>query len=154
MWSIGIMIVTEKIEVLGEISVLVSLYLPHTPQGLRQHTVSRLYRVFQEQLSITCEAIVSVTLSTQRKCVCTRVLFRTVSEIELFDCTVVKPLIRKIHYVLFNIVCTVHRIAMGRRTNKMHKFLQIIFIFPIFLLALYVSDEPHVHHQKRCLLTF
>jgi hypothetical protein len=33
--------------------------------------------------------------------VCTCVLFRTVSEIQLFHCTVPKLLIRKRHYVLF-----------------------------------------------------
>jgi hypothetical protein len=31
-------------------------------------------------------------------------------------------------------------IEMGRKTNKMHEFLQIIFIFPRFLFALRVSD--------------
>ena len=44
--------------------------------------------------------------------------------------------------IQFNIVCTVHHIALCRRTNKMHKFLQTIFIFPMFLLVLNVSEEP------------
>ena len=42
--------------------------------------------------------------------------------------------------------------TMCRRTNKMHKFWQIIFIFPMFLLAVHVSDELPVHHQEHCLL--
>jgi hypothetical protein len=36
-----------------------------------------------------------------KQCICTCVLFRTVSEIELFHCTVAKLLIRKRYYVLF-----------------------------------------------------
>jgi hypothetical protein len=39
----------------------------------------------------------------QRKCICTCVLFRAVSEIELFHCMVPKLLIRKSYYVLFPI---------------------------------------------------
>jgi hypothetical protein len=35
------------------------------------------------------------------QCICTCVLFRTVSEIELFHCTVPKLLIRKRYYVMF-----------------------------------------------------
>jgi hypothetical protein len=38
--------------------------------------------------------------STQ-KCICTCVVFRTVSEIQLFHCTVPELLIRKRYYVLF-----------------------------------------------------
>jgi hypothetical protein len=36
----------------------------------------------------------------QKKCICTCVLFRTASMIELFHCTVSKLLIRKRYYVL------------------------------------------------------
>jgi hypothetical protein len=36
-----------------------------------------------------------------KKCICTYVVFRTVSEIELFHCTVPKLLIRKRYYILF-----------------------------------------------------
>jgi hypothetical protein len=36
-----------------------------------------------------------------KRCICICVLFRTVSEVELFHCTVPKLLIRKIYYVLF-----------------------------------------------------
>jgi hypothetical protein len=58
-----------------------------------------MYRVYQEERSILWEVIVSVILS--KKVYSTRVLFRTVSEIELFHCTVPKLLIRKRYYVLF-----------------------------------------------------
>jgi hypothetical protein len=40
----------------------------------------------------------------KKKCICTCVLFRTVSEIEIFQCTVPKLLIRKRYYVLFLIL--------------------------------------------------
>ena len=43
-------------------------------------------------------------------------------------------------------------VLMCKRTNKMHKFLQIICIFPMFLFAVHVSDELHVHHQEHCLV--
>jgi hypothetical protein len=43
----------------------------------------------------------SIGHSKQKKCICTCVLFRKVSEIELFHCTVPKLLIRKRYYVLF-----------------------------------------------------
>jgi hypothetical protein len=62
-------------------------------------SVSRLYRVSQEERSVFWD-IVSVILS-KKKCIYTCVLFRTVSDIELFDCTVRKWLIRKRFYVLF-----------------------------------------------------
>ena len=42
--------------------------------------------------------------------------------------------------------------TLCRRTNEMHKFLQITFIFTMFLLAVHVSYEPLVHHQEHCLL--
>jgi hypothetical protein len=42
-----------------------------------------------------------ISHSTQKKCICTCVLFRTVSEIELFHCTVPKLLIKKKYYVMF-----------------------------------------------------
>jgi hypothetical protein len=51
--------------------------------------------------SILWEMIVSVILSTE---VGTCVLFRTVSEIETFHCTVTKLLIRKRYNVLFRIL--------------------------------------------------
>jgi hypothetical protein len=50
-------------------------------------------------MSIFWEVIVSVIL--RKSDVCTRVLFRTVSKIETFHCTVKKLLIRKLYYVLF-----------------------------------------------------
>jgi hypothetical protein len=43
----------------------------------------------------------SIGHSKQKKCICTCVLFQTVSEIELFHCTLPKLLIRKRYYVLF-----------------------------------------------------
>jgi hypothetical protein len=57
------------------------------------------YRVFQEERSIFWEVTVLVILT--KKCICTCVLFRTVSENELFHCTVPKLLLRKRYYVLF-----------------------------------------------------
>jgi hypothetical protein len=60
---------------------------------------AKLYRVSQKERSIFWEVIVSVILS--KKYVCTCVLFRTVSEIELFHCTVSMLLIRKRYYLLF-----------------------------------------------------
>ena len=44
-----------------------------------------IYRMSQEEMSIFCEVIVSLILS--KKCICTRVLLRKVSEIVLFHCT-------------------------------------------------------------------
>jgi hypothetical protein len=38
---------------------------------------------------------------SKQKCICTCVLFRTISEIELFHCTVPKLFIRERYYVLF-----------------------------------------------------
>jgi hypothetical protein len=57
------------------------------------------YRVSQEERSIFWEVIVWLILS--KKFICTCVLFRTVSDIELFHCTVPKLLIRKRYYVLY-----------------------------------------------------
>jgi uncharacterized membrane protein (DUF441 family) len=42
----------------------------------------------------------SIGYSKQKNCVCTCVLFRTVTEIELFHCTVAKLLIKR-YYLLF-----------------------------------------------------
>jgi hypothetical protein len=55
--------------------------------------------VSQEGKSTFWEVIVSVILNN--KCMCTCVLFRTVSGIELFHCTAPKFLIRKGYCVLF-----------------------------------------------------
>jgi len=46
------------------------------------------------------EIIVSVILNKKYACLCTSVLFRTVSEREIFHCTVAKLLIKR-YYVLF-----------------------------------------------------
>jgi hypothetical protein len=64
-------------------------------------TVTRPYRVSQEERSIFYEVTVSVIL--KKKFIWTCVFFRTVSEIELFECTLAKWLIRKRYYsyVLF-----------------------------------------------------
>jgi hypothetical protein len=61
-----------------------------------------LYRVFQEERSIFWEVIVLVIL--RKKSVWTCVLFRIVSEIKIFECTVAKWLIRNRDYVLFLIL--------------------------------------------------
>jgi hypothetical protein len=58
-----------------------------------------LYRMPQEERSTFWEVIVSVILSKNVYMTC--VLFRTVSERELFHCTVPKLLIRKRYYALF-----------------------------------------------------
>jgi hypothetical protein len=58
-----------------------------------------IYRMSQEERSVFWEVIVSVILS--KKCICTFVLFRTVSETELFHCTVHCTLYRRAtHHVL------------------------------------------------------
>ena len=61
-----------------------------------------LYRVSQEERSIFWEVIISVILS-KKNFIWTYVLFRTVSEIEPFECKTTKLLIRKRYYeyVLF-----------------------------------------------------
>jgi hypothetical protein len=58
-----------------------------------------VYSVPQEERSIFWEVIVSVILS--KKCISTCVLFRTVSEIELFHCTVPKWMTRQRYYIPF-----------------------------------------------------
>jgi hypothetical protein len=60
---------------------------------------SALYRVSQEERSIFWEIIISVI--RRKKFIWTCVLFRAVSLIKLFECTVVKLLTRKRYYVLF-----------------------------------------------------
>jgi hypothetical protein len=50
---------------------------------------SHIYRVFQEERTIFWEVIVSVILSKKLYKNSVSVLFRTVSEIEPFDCIVV-----------------------------------------------------------------
>jgi hypothetical protein len=58
-----------------------------------------IYRLSQEERLVFRKVIVSVILSKKRIYTC--ILFRTVSEVELFHCTVSKLLIRKRYYVLF-----------------------------------------------------
>jgi hypothetical protein len=58
-----------------------------------------VYRVSQKERPILWEVIVSAIL--RKKCIYTRVLFRTVSEVQLFHYTVAKLLIRKRYYVMF-----------------------------------------------------
>jgi hypothetical protein len=67
------------------------------------HIGMSVHRVSQEERSVFWEVIVSVILS--KKCTCTCVLFRTVSEIELFHCRVPKLFIRKI-FIVFIIQVT------------------------------------------------
>jgi hypothetical protein len=62
-------------------------------------TPTKVYRLSQNERSIFWEVIVLVILS--KNCIHTCALFQTVSEIELFHCTVPKLLIRKRHYVQF-----------------------------------------------------
>jgi hypothetical protein len=56
-------------------------------------------QVSLKETSILWEVIPSVIQA--KKCICTYVLFRTFSEIELFHCTVPKLLISERYYVLF-----------------------------------------------------
>jgi hypothetical protein len=64
-----------------------------------------MYKRSQEERTTLWKAILSAILSKKKKkevvYMCTRVLFRTVSEIELFHRTLPKLLIRKRYYVLF-----------------------------------------------------
>jgi hypothetical protein len=55
----------------------------------------------QEEGAISWEATGSIFLSKKCICICIYVLFRTVSVLELFHCTVAKLLIRKRYYILF-----------------------------------------------------
>jgi hypothetical protein len=67
------------------------------------------------------KVIGSVILS-KKKCICTCVLFRTVSEIELFHCTVPKLLIRNRYHVLFLLqvfnLLLLHRTLLGSVTRQ------------------------------------
>jgi hypothetical protein len=77
------------------------------------------YRVSQEGRSVFWEVIVSVIL--RKNCIYTCVQFRTVSEIELFHCTVPNLLLRKRYYVLFLIpVFTVHVTKLVQFTYKIY----------------------------------
>jgi hypothetical protein len=72
----------------------------------------KLYRVSQEQRSVFWEVIVSATLS--KKSVYVNVIFLTVSEVELFHCTVPKVLIRNILRTVSNsgIYCSSDRVYL------------------------------------------
>jgi hypothetical protein len=50
---------------------------------------------------------------SKQKIVYARVLFRTVSEIELFHCTVAKLLIRKIYRIFSNLMRTLFTVLEG-----------------------------------------
>jgi hypothetical protein len=67
---------------------IIPVSLPFTSSRiLHSFHHSAIYRVSQEERLVLWEVIVSVILI--KKCICTRVLLRTVSERELFHCTVV-----------------------------------------------------------------
>jgi hypothetical protein len=53
----------------------------------------------------------SIGHSKHKKCICTCVLFRTVSQVELFHCTIPKLLIRKRYYVLLLIPVFMKKLA-------------------------------------------
>jgi hypothetical protein len=89
-------------------------------------TVFAAYRVSQEERSILWEVIVSVILS--KNCICTCVLFWTVSEIELFHCTVPKLLIRKRYYKYISILVL-----------KCKLFLCFTLSFPHYLFRLHIA---------------
>jgi hypothetical protein len=93
------MILARKMEVLGENPLLVTLCLSDTPEGLRWHIFLSIQGVLGGKVSILGGH--SIGHSKQNKCICTRVLFRTVSERELINSTDAKWLIRKRYYVLF-----------------------------------------------------
>jgi hypothetical protein len=58
-----------------------------------------MHRMSQEERSIFWEVIASVILS--KEMYVQIILFRTVSEVEIFHCTFPKLLIRKRYYILF-----------------------------------------------------
>jgi hypothetical protein len=64
----------------------VEIKLPNYEYNRKQSSLGTLCRVSQEERSVLWEVIVSVILN--KSCIYTCVLFRTVSEIELFHCTV------------------------------------------------------------------
>jgi hypothetical protein len=65
----------------------------------------------QEERSVFGEVIAYVILS-KKESVCICALFQTVSDIELFHCTVPKLLIRKRYYVLFLIPVFTAQVTM------------------------------------------
>ena len=62
-------------------------------------SVLNVYRCPRRKVNIL--GLYSIVHSKAKKCICTRVLLREVSEIEVFHCTVAKFLIREGYYVLF-----------------------------------------------------
>jgi hypothetical protein len=80
-----------------------------------------MYKVSQDGRSIFWELIVSAIL--KKKWICTCVLFRTVSEIEIFHCTVSKLLIRKILRMVSNtgVYCQVTKLVQFTWYNTFSK---------------------------------
>jgi hypothetical protein len=78
-----------------------------------------VYRVSQEERTITWEIIISVTLS--KKCICTRicVLFRTVSVVEPFHCTVDKKEILFKWQSWYSLLSIIH-FRKFHRQHQMH----------------------------------
>ena len=72
-------------------------------QSVRGGNVRSIYRMFQEEMPIFWEVIFTVHSKAKKKIICTGFLLRTVSDIEVFHCTVAKLLIRERErdYVLF-----------------------------------------------------
>jgi len=97
----------------------------------RSHTVFSvirkwiLYRVSQEEMSIFWEVIVSVILS-KKVYIYTSVLLRTVSEIEIFHCTVAKLLIKR-YYVLFLISVFIVQVKkIGTKVDTRDELLNLL----------------------------
>ena len=69
---------------------------------------------------------------SKQKCLCAHVLFRTVSEIELFECTTAKLLIRKRYYVY------------------------VLFLIPVFIVhvtgLVQFMNVRKFHRQHQCTL--
>jgi len=90
-----------------------------------------IYRVSQEERSIFWEVIVSVILS--KNFIYTCVLFRTVSEIEPFECKPQKLLIRKRYY-------------------EYVLFLIPVFIVQVTKLVQFIINVRKFHRQHQCTL--
>jgi hypothetical protein len=82
-----------------------------------------LYRVSQEERSIFWDIIVSVILS--KNCVYTCVLFWTVSEVELFHCTIPTFLVRKKYCIMFLIPLFIVQVTKLVQFTYYNAFLKI-----------------------------
>jgi hypothetical protein len=85
-----------------------------------------LHRMSQEERSVFWEVIVSAILS--KSCICTCVLFRTVSELELFHCTVHCTLYRRATHHVFTRVAKCIDVDGGIFENVLYSNASIIAV--------------------------